>query len=442
MARVAVVGGGYGGMAAAARLAKLGHDVTLLERGPRLGGALAPVERDGFTWDGGPTSTMLPAVVRDLFRKTGRPADRELELVELDVLREHRFADGTSVRLPFGSRAAQIAAVDALGTGLGRQWADHVQGYADDWEALRRDYLERPWDPADLPAPLAQRLRGRESLARRVRRLDERLGLIALHPVVAEGHEPRDVPAWVGVTAYVEQRFGAWTVAGGMGVLADALTARLATRGVVVRTGVEVRDLVLRDGKAVAVDTADGPVDVDLVVVACDPRRLPALAGLVRATMPAMPPVVCHLGLGGHLPDMSHETVLHGSGKEPTLVVRTGGQAPDGAAAWTVLGRGRVDEDLAAGADPARPGPARPRRGPRRPLPAGPGPGLGRLTARRALAGVAHRVPPARPVDAGPRCLRLRRPCDTGGRPPVRRAVGRSGRPGDRARVTLRPGRR
>ncbi len=262
------------------------------------------------------------------------------------MLREHRFADGTSVRLPFGSRAAQIAAVDALGTGLGRQWADHVQGYADDWEALRRDYLERPWDPADLPAPLAQRLRGRESLARRVRRLDERLRLIALHPVVAEGHEPRDVPAWVGVTAYVEQRFGAWTVAGGMGVLADALTARLATRGVVVRTGVEVRDLVLRDGKAVAVDTADGPVDVDLVVVACDPRRLPALAGLVRATMPAMPPVVCHLGLGGHLPDMSHETVLHGSGKEPTLVVRTGGQAPDGAAAWTVLGRGRVDEDL------------------------------------------------------------------------------------------------
>jgi UDP-galactopyranose mutase len=348
MARVAVVGGGFGGMAVAARLAKLGHQVTLLERGPRLGGALVPVERDGFAWDGGPSYTSLPAVVRDLFRKSGRPAEREIELVELDVLREHRFADGTRVRLPFGSRAAQIEAVDSLGAGLGSRWADHVQAYADDWEVLRRDYLERPWDPHHLPPPLADRLGSRGTLARRVKRLkDDRLALMAFHASVAEGHDPRDVPAWAGVTAYVEQRFGAWTVSGGMAALADALAARLGTRRVEVHTGTEVRDLVLRQGRAVAVDTAAGPLDAEVVVVACDPRRLPVLAPLVRRTMPALPPVVCHVGLeGADLPGLAHETVLHGSGKEPTLVVRTGGSAPAGSAAWTVHGRGRVDEDL------------------------------------------------------------------------------------------------
>ena len=341
MAGVVVVGGGFGGMAVAARLAKLGHAVTLLERGSRVGGALVPVEQDGFTWDGGPTYTLLPAVVRDLFRKSGRPAERELDLVELDVLREHRFPDGTSVRLPFGSRAAQIQEVDGLGPGLGARWADHVQGYADDWEVLRREYLERPWDPAHLPGPLADRLRSRESLAKRVRGLkDDRLRMMATHAAVAEGHQPRDVPAWAGVTAYVEQRFGAWTVAGGMSGLADALVSRLATRKVEVRTDVEARDLVLRGGHAVAVSTDAGEVDADVVVVACDPRRLPALAPLVQRTMPALPPVVTHVGLEGDLPDLAHETVLHGAGKEPQLTVRTRG------AAWTLLGRGRVDEDL------------------------------------------------------------------------------------------------
>ena len=54
--RVVVVGGGFGGLASAARLAKLGHEVTLLERGDDLGGALASVTADGFTWDAGPTT--------------------------------------------------------------------------------------------------------------------------------------------------------------------------------------------------------------------------------------------------------------------------------------------------------------------------------------------------------------------------------------------------
>ena len=48
MARVVVVGGGFGGLASAARLAKLGHEVTLLEANAELGGALGYVEKDGF----------------------------------------------------------------------------------------------------------------------------------------------------------------------------------------------------------------------------------------------------------------------------------------------------------------------------------------------------------------------------------------------------------
>jgi UDP-galactopyranose mutase len=341
VAQVVVVGGGFGGIAAAARLAKLGHAVTVLERSERIGGALVPVRQDGFTWDGGPSSTLLPAVVRDLFRKSGRPVDRELELVERDVLREHRFPDGSSVRLPFGSRAAQMAAVDALGAGLGRRWADHVQAYAEDWEVLRREYLERPWAPDRLPPELRDLFRSRETLARRVRGLkDDRLRAMATYPAEADGHEPRDVPAWAGVTAYVEQRFGAWSVTGGVGALADALAARLATRRVDVRTSVDVRDVVVRGGRVVAVSTAAGDHDADVVVVACDPRRLPALAGYVERTMPAMPPVVVHLGLAGDVPDLTHETVFHGAGKEPTITVRTDGPA------WTLLGRGRVDEDL------------------------------------------------------------------------------------------------
>lgn len=345
MARVVVVGGGFGGLASAARLAKLGHDVTLVERSATLGGALVVESADGFVWDGGPTSTMLPAVIRDLFRKSGGPVEKVLELEPLEVIREHRFEDDTSVRVPGGSRAAQIEAFDELGQGLGQIWVDHVASYADDWDVLRREYFENPWQPDALSRELAARLNSREMLHKRLRRTfrDERLALIAGHPFIAEGHDLRNVPAWLGIHAYLEQLFGVWTIPGGMAGLGTALAARLRTRNVTVLTETLVADLILREGRVVGVRTEEAEIDADIVVCAIDPRRLPALATFVERTMPAIPPVISYLGLTGEVPDLPHETVLHG---DPSLVVRTGGIAPEGGAAWTVLGRGRLAEDM------------------------------------------------------------------------------------------------
>ena len=347
MARVVVIGGGYGGLASAARLAKIGHEVTLLESSDRLGGALGTVEQEGFRWDAGPTQTMLPAVLRDLFRKSGRPLEKELELVPVDPVRQHRFEDDDAVlNLPGGSRAAQMEAIEtAFGDGAGAQWTAYVDAFVDDWEALRLDYLERPFSPEHASkhakALLSTRLTMHKVITRAFK--DERLRDVASFAMALEGHDLRNVPAWMGMWSYVEQNFGAWTVSGGMGTLAGALTSRLQTRGVTVLLSTSALDLALSRGRVAGVRTERGVIDTDLVVCAVDPRRLPALASFVDRTMPAIPPVICHVGIVGPVPDLPSEVVIHG---DPMLVVRTGGQAPEGAHAWTVLGRGRLAEDV------------------------------------------------------------------------------------------------
>lgn len=345
--RIVVIGGGLAGLASAARLAKAGHQVVLVEASPTLGGALGAVSEGGFTWDGSATSTLVPAALRDLFRKSGRPLETELggELEPLDVITEHRFEDRTSVQVRGGSRAAQIEAFDALGRGLGEAWVRHVDTYAPVWDVLRRHYVEAPWDPRDVPKELNDLFSTRETLHKRLRRdfRDDRLGLVAGHHAVAEGHDLRNVPAWAGVTNYLEQCFGAWRVPGGMARLVDLLTKRLETRGVTVLTGTAARDLVVRDGRVAAVAVESGDIDVDAVVVAIDPRRLPALAPAVERTMPAIPPVVAHLGLEGDVPDLPAEVVLHA---DPLVIIRTGGTAPEGGTAWTLHGRGKLAEDI------------------------------------------------------------------------------------------------
>lgn len=344
--RVVVIGGGLGGTASAARLAKLGHVVTMVERLGTIGGAIGLLEQDGYRWDTGPTSTALPAVIRDLFAKSGRPLERELELEPVEPMREHRFEDRTSVSMPSGSRTARRQAVDTgLGAGLGDAWVRYTDGFADQWDVLRRDHLEHAYSPDHASKQTRDLLQTRNTLHRAVGKAfkDERLRALATSQVVIDGHDPRNVPAWMGMMAYVEQSFGTWTVRGGMGALAGALAGRLAERGVEVLLGTTATDLVLREGRPVGVATDHGTVDADVVVCAIDPRRVPALAGYVRKTMPAIPPVVCHLGLVGEVSDLPHEVVLHG---DPMIVVRTNGTAPEGGHAWTLLGRGRLAEDV------------------------------------------------------------------------------------------------
>ncbi|HZP15788.1 MAG TPA: FAD-dependent oxidoreductase, partial [Nocardioides sp.] len=161
--RVAVIGGGFGGLATAARLAKLGHEVALYEAGPALGGALLPVVGEDGSWPSPVGGTLLPAAIKDLFRKSGRTLDRELEIEHREVIREHRFEDRTALKVHGGSRGAQLDE-------LGQDWVDYVEGFSDTWEVLRTTYAEVPWDRAHLDKRLRRLLVSRETLAKRAKR--------------------------------------------------------------------------------------------------------------------------------------------------------------------------------------------------------------------------------------------------------------------------------
>jgi phytoene desaturase len=69
--KIIVIGSGFGGLAAANRLAAKGHEIVLFEKRDKLGGRAYQYEINGFKFDGGPTVMTAPIF---LTRFLKRPA--------------------------------------------------------------------------------------------------------------------------------------------------------------------------------------------------------------------------------------------------------------------------------------------------------------------------------------------------------------------------------
>ncbi|MGH3459618.1 phytoene desaturase family protein [Aeromicrobium sp.] len=336
MARVVVVGGGFAGMSAAARLAKLRHDVILLEAGDQLGGRLRGHTVDGVTWQLSPDTVTLPGVLRDLFRKSGRPIERVVDLV-LTPGRRHVFDDRSVLDLPLGNRGDQHdAVVEAFGED---SWSPWVDSLADEWDTLRRSVLDRLLDErGDLDRSTRRALAVRRSLARLARRdlPHDQLRSLVLDNVRLDGHDPSTTPAFVAVQHYVERSFGRWRVEGGLPALADALVTRLEERKVDVRTGALAHELEVTAGRVRGVITQDDHLDAD-VVVWCAPT-LPAPIPEPRG-LPAIPASRTLITLADDAPELPLDLIAHSN---PPVHVWS-----DGSPQWTLAHHNAEDPVIA-----------------------------------------------------------------------------------------------
>jgi phytoene desaturase len=91
---VIVIGGGFGGIAAALRARALGYDVTLVERLDQLGGRGRVVRHDGFQFDAGPTVITAPFLLAELFALFGEDMRDHVPLLPVSPFYRIRFVDG------------------------------------------------------------------------------------------------------------------------------------------------------------------------------------------------------------------------------------------------------------------------------------------------------------------------------------------------------------
>jgi phytoene desaturase len=241
MSSAIVIGAGIGGLATAARLARAGYEVTLLEKNSRPGGRTDIIEGDGFRFDVGPTLFLMPGIFAETYRSIGERIEDHLELLRLDPTYRVHFHDGTSfdITADLNQICEQIEVIEP---GAFKAFLDFMsEGYSHYHLSLKHfvgrnftswlEYLS----PANIP--LIFRVKALKKHYKYTSRYfrDPRLRAAFSFQNMYLGISPYDAMATYSLLQYSEIADGVWFPRGGMYKLIESLAAIAESLGVQLR---------------------------------------------------------------------------------------------------------------------------------------------------------------------------------------------------------------
>ncbi len=268
-----VIGSGFGGLAAAIRLAARGHDVTILEQRDAPGGRAYVYRQDGFTFDGGPTVITAPWLLADLFELAGESMADHLDLVPLTPFYRIFFDDGDSMDYT-GDPKAMEAQIRRLTGG-----EENVAGYREFARQSERIFAKGFTELADKPflsvadmlriAPDLMRLQSFRTVYGFVSRFvrDEKLRqVLSFHPLLIGGN-PFQTTSIYALIHHLERHWGVWFARGGTAAIIDALVALFKRLGGRICYNSPVTRIHATHRRASGVRLADGTdLNADIVV--------------------------------------------------------------------------------------------------------------------------------------------------------------------------------
>lgn len=274
-----VIGGGFGGLAAAMRLLAKGYKVLVFEKNMELGGRGSCIRKSGYRFDLGPTIVTLPNMFRELWQFCGRSFDDDVDLKPLDEFYKIKFWDGKSITISdnYDEVLDQVRGLSSSDEGGFRKFlGDAERRYKVAFEnthTMGREPMNKLWATLKM-LPIFALLRADRSVFSHVakRVSDPRLRFaLSFHPLFV-GANPFTVTSMWGIVSHIEKEFGISTASGGFGGIAEAMGKVIREMGGAIRLGEEVQEIIVEGRVAKGVRLKSGEtIDAEVIVSNADP---------------------------------------------------------------------------------------------------------------------------------------------------------------------------
>lgn len=326
--RACVIGSGFGGLALAIRLQSAGIATTVIEARDKPGGRAYHWEREGFTFDAGPTVITDPACLRELWALTDSDMDADVELMKVAPFYRLNWPDGTV--FDYSNDEAQLNAE------IARINPADVAGYQEFLAYSEGVYREGYLRLGSVPfldframiraAPALLQHQAWRSVYSMVSRYieDERLReAFSFHSLLVGGN-PMTTSAIYALIHKLEKDGGVWWARGGTNRLVAGMVRHFERLGGTVRLGDAVTQVHAIGNRVTEVETASGwreafdavASNADIVHTYRDllrgTKRGPQQARSLARKRFSPSLFVVHFGLEGTWPGIPHHTILFG----------------------------------------------------------------------------------------------------------------------------------
>ena len=328
--RVTVIGAGLGGISAAISLKAAGYDVEVFEKNSQIGGKLNVMEKDGFTFDLGPSIFTLPQFFQDLFERAGKKME---DYVQLDAVTPHwrnLFENKPTIdlyqeedlmrreldKLP-GDPEAHWREFKAFLT-YGREQYDIVNdGYFDKgldnlWEFISYYKLKLLGGKIDYKNTMSESIHQRLS--------DPQLRMIFEYFIKYVGSSAMDSPGYMNLMPMIQFDYGLWYVRGGMYNLAKGLGKLMEEMGIPIHLNADVEAIEKSGKRVTGIRMTDGTVHPSDIIVS-NMEVIPAYKKLLNEPVsftrklekfaPACSGIVLHIGTDKPFPQLAHHNFFY-----------------------------------------------------------------------------------------------------------------------------------
>lgn len=277
MTRAILVGAGIGGIATAARLAKLGYEVKVLEKTSAPGGRVAWLERDGYRFDMGATLFLMPETYVQTYADLGERMEDHLDLRRVEPNYRVHFHDDTYLDIT-PNLVEMREQLEAIEPGSFQSLLDFLEeGYRHYYLSLEKFVGRNFYNAFDFFAPehlpLLWKLKplGKHINVIKKHFKDPRLRAAFSFQNMYLGLSPYDAPATYTLLQFTELAEGVWYPMGGLYRVVESLVEIAESFGVEFHYGAAVKRIDVDGDHVTGVTLENGEtLPADLVVANAD----------------------------------------------------------------------------------------------------------------------------------------------------------------------------